>query len=178
MFGTVAHTQAQGPPEEGPEISPVVREQRLRDWIKKQTLNEERLEFNKDFPAINQQFQARHDKDFILPDAFSQIRPVPKQPELHGLYSVPVAGEIVPGVVDPRYRPGILVNSSDLLQNNLERGTGSIAAVPRKPGMGDMLSNDKLLGALKKMLFKGTAEDKDLNMREANQFFGRPWRGV
>ena len=51
------------------------------------------------------------------------------------------------------------------------------AGVPRKPGMGDMLSNEKLLHALKKMVFQGTADDKDLNMREANQYFGRQWRG-
>ena len=174
MFGTVAYNQE---PIEGPEEGPFVKEQRLRESIKKQTLNEEKLEFNKDFPAINEQFQARHDSDFLLPDAFTQLRPVPKQPELHGLYSVPVAGEIVPGYVDMRLKPGILVNTSDLVQNSLERGTGSIAGVPRKPGMGDMLSNDKLLGALKKMLFQGKASDKDLNMREANQFFGRSWRG-
>ena len=84
----------------------------------------------------------------------------------------------MPGYIDPRIRPGILVNNSDLVQNSIERGIGSIDTVPRKPGMGDMLSNQAFLDSLKKMLFKGTADDKDLNMREANQFFGRPWRGV
>ena len=175
MFGTVAYNQD---PVQGPEESPAVREQKLQKWIKKQTLNEEFLEFNKHFPEINEQFRARHDSDFLLPDAYTQLAPVPQQPELHGQYSTPVAGEVVPGYIDPRIRPGILVNNSDLVQNSIERGIGSIDTVPRKPGMGDMLSNQAFLDSLKKMLFKGTADDKDLNMREANQFFGRPWRGV
>ena len=175
MFGTVAHNR---PPVEGPEVSPAAREERLQKWIQKQTLNEEKLEFNKDFPAINAPFQARHDQDFLLPDAYSQLAPVPQQPELHGQYSTPMGGSTVPGVVDPRLQVAGLVNNSDLLPNNLERGTGSIASVPRKPGMGDMLNNENMLNALRKMMFQGKADDKDLNMREANQFFGRPYRGV
>ena len=174
MFGTVAYN---ADPVEGPAESHAVREQRLRDWIKRQTLNEEKLEFNKDFRPVDDRFIARHDRNFVLPDAYTQLAPVPKQPELHGQYSIPVAGEIVPGVLDPRLKPGRLVNSSDLYANNLDRGTGSIAAIPAKPGLGDMLSNEQLLNALKKMVFQGTASDKDLDMREANQFFGRPWRG-
>ena len=174
MFGTVAYNQE---PAEGPEESPAIREKRLQDWIKRQTLREEQLEFNHDFPEVNDRFRARHDTSYLLPDAFTQLRPVPRQPELHGQYSQPTPGEVVPGIVDPRLRVGRLVNNSDLYANNLERGTGSIAAVPRKPGLGDMLSNEKLLEALKKMVYKGTAEDRDINMREANQFFGRPWRG-
>ena len=175
MFGTVAHNE---PPVEGPDNSPAVQEERLQNWIKKQTLNEEKLEFNKDFPAINAQFQARHDQDFLLPDAYSQLAPVPTQPELHGQYSIAMSGSIVPGVVDPRLRVAGLVNNSDLIPNNLERGTGSIGSVPRKPGLGNMLNNEDMLKALKKLMFQGTADDKDLNMREANQFFGRPYRGV
>ena len=175
MFGTVAYNR---PPIEGPEVSPAAREERLQKWIQKQPLNEENVEFNKDFPAINEQFQARHDEDFLLPDAYSQLAPVPTQPELHGQYSTPMIGNTVPGVVDPRLQVAGSVNNSDLLPNNLERGTGSIASVPRKPGMGDMLNNENMLNALRKMMFQGKADDKDLNMREANQFFGRPYRGV
>ena len=174
MFGTAQYNQD---PVQGPAESPAIQEQRLREWIRRTTLNEEKNEFNPDFKPVDDRFTARHDSDFLLPDAYTQLRPVPKQPELHGHYSVPTPGEIVPGMVDPRLRPGRLVNNSDLYANNLDRGTGSIAAVPRKPGMGDMLSNEKLLNALKKMVFQGTADDKDLNMREANQYFGRQWRG-
>ena len=175
MFGTVEHNQE---PVEGPDESPVVRESKLRKWIKKQALSEERLEFNRDFKAVNDQFTARHDRDFILPDAFSQLMPVPTQPELHGMYSVPMIGSTVPGHVDPRLKNIGLVNNSDLISNNLERGTGSIAAVPRMPGLGDKLSNQNVLNALKKMLFKGTADDKDINAREMDRFAGRPWRGL
>ena len=174
MFGTAEYNKD---PEQGPEESGVVRESKLRRWIRKQTLNEERLEFNKDFPAINGQFAARHDRDFILPDAFTQLQPVPTQPELHGQFSVPMIGSTVPGWVDPRLQNIGLVNSSDLIPNNLERGTGSIASVPRAPGIGDKLNNRTVLDALKKMIFKGTAEDKDINAREMDRFSGRPWRG-
>ena len=178
MFGTVQHNINQEDQAEGPAENPVLRESKLRKWIQRQTLNEERLEFNKDFKAVNEQFAARHDRDFILPDAFSQLMPVPRQPELHGMYSVPMIGSTVPGFVDPRLRNTGLVNNSDLISNNLERGTGSIAAVPRMPGLGDKLSNQNVLNALKKMMFKGTADDKDINAREMDRFAGRPWRGV
>ena len=178
MFGTVAHNLGtDNPVYEGPENNPVLREANMRKWMQKQALNEERLEFNKNFPAINSQFVARHDRDFILPDAYSQLMPVPRQPELHGMYSIPMIGSTVPGYVDPRLRNVGLVNNSDLITNNLERGTGSIAAVPRVPGLGDKLSNQNVLNALKKMLFKGTADDKDINAREMDRFTGRPWRG-
>ena len=173
MFGTAAYNRD---PVEGPEESPVVKEQRLRNWIRKQTLREERLEFNKDFPAVNERFQARHDSDFLLPDAYAQLRPVPTQPELHGMYSSAMIGSTVPGYIDPRLSNAGVVGNSDLVSSNLERGTGSIGMVPRAPGMGDKLTNDKMLGALKKMLFKGTAEDKDLNVREWTTDTDRPWR--
>ena len=184
MFGTVAYNQE---PVQGPEEGPVVKEHKLRDWMKQQTQNEERLDFNKNFQAVDETFRARHDQEFLLPDAFRQLAPVPVQPELHGQYSTPVAGQVVPGFVNPRLTAGTLVNNSDMVPNNLDRGTGRLSAIPdplyrhktlRKPGMGDMLNNEKMIGALKKMLFQGTAADKDLNMREANQFFGRPWRGI
>ena len=174
MFGTV---QYNADPVQGPEENPVLQASKLREWIKKQTLNEERLEFNKDFAAVNAPFKARHDKDFLLPDAYAQLALVPKQPELHGLFSQPMIGSTVPGQIDGRLRSVGLVNNSDLVPNNLERGTGSIASVPRAPGIGDKLNDEKLLGALRKMLFKGTAEDKDINAREMDRFAGRPWRG-
>ena len=174
MFGTV---QYNADPVQGPEENPVLRAAKLRDWIRRQTLNEERLEFNKDFQAVNAPFRARHDKDFLLPDAFSQLMPVPRQPELHGQFSIPMIGSTVPGYIDPRLRNVGLVNNSDLVPNNLERGTGSIASVPRAPGIGDKLSNENLLGALRKMIFKGTADDADINAREMDRFSGRIWRG-
>lgn len=182
MFGTVAYNQE---PVEGPEENPVLREARLRNWIRKQTLKEESLNFNNDFkpvrgpfhPLHNKQFDARHDSDFLLPDAFNQLMPVPKQPELHGLYSSPMIGSTVPGYVDPRLKNIGLVNNSDLVPNNLERGTGSISSVPRMPGVGDKLSDERVLGAIKKMLFKGTADDKDLEARQMDSLSGRPWRG-
>ena len=182
MFGTVAYNED---PKEGPEENPVLREAKPRDWMRKQALREERLNFNNDFvpaegpfnPHHNKQFNARHDSDFLLPDAYSQLMPVPKQPELHGLFSTPMIGSTVPGFVDPRLRNVGLVNNSDLVPNNLERGTGSIASVPRAPGIGDKLSNDAVLGALKKMLFQGTADDKDIDARQMDRHTGRPWRG-
>ena len=130
MFGTAAYNRD---PVEGPEESPVVKEQRLRNWIRKQTLREERLEFNKDFPAVNERFQARHDSDFLLPDAYAQLRPVPTQPELHGMYSSAMIGSTVPGYIDPRLSNAGVVGNSDLVSSNLERGTGSIGMVPRAP---------------------------------------------
>ena len=181
MYGTAAYNrdrlQSEQGPVQGPEESPVVQDQKLRDWIRKQTLREERLEFNKDFPEVNERFQARHDSDFLLPDAYAQLRPVPTQPELHGMYSVPMIGSNVPGYVDPRLTNIGVVGNSDLVSSDLQRGTGSVGMVPRAPGLGDKLTNDKMLGALKKMLFKGTAEDKDLNVREWDRISGRPWRG-
>ena len=132
MFGTARYNQD---PVEGPEESPVVREQKLRNWIRKQTLREERLEFNRDFPAVNERFQARHDSDFVLPDAYAQLRPVPTQPELHGMYSSAMIGSTVPGYIDPRLTNMGIVGNSDLVSSDLERGTGSIGLVPRAPGI-------------------------------------------
>ena len=86
-------------------------------------------------------------------------------------------GSTVPGYVDPRLKNIGLVNNSDLVPNNLERGTGSISSVPRMPGVGDKLSDERVLGAIKKMLFKGTADDKDLEARQMDSLSGRPWRG-
>ena len=174
MFGTAAYNRQDV--VEGPEESPVVQDQKLRKWIQKQTAQEERLEFNKDFPAVNERFQARHDSDFLLPDAYAQLRPVPTQPELHGMYSSAMIGSTVPGYIDPRVTNVGIVGNSDLVSSDLQRGGGSVGVVPRKPGMGDKLTNEHVLGALKKMLFKGTAEDKDLNVREWDRFSGRPWR--
>ena len=175
MFGTA---QYNADPVQGPEENPVLQASKLREWIKKQTLNEERLEFNPGFQAIDAPFKARHDKDFLLPDAYSQLALVPKQPELHGMYSVPMIGSTVPGQVDGRLKNIGLVNNSDLVPNNLERGTGSIASVPRAPGIGDKLNDERLLGALRKMLFKGTADDKDIEARQMDRFANRRWRGV
>ena len=48
MFGTVQYNEARDrevDPEQGPEESPAIQEKRLRDWIQKQTANEERLVF-------------------------------------------------------------------------------------------------------------------------------------
>ena len=174
MFGTVQYNRD---PTEGPEENPVLQAAKYREWIRRQTLNEERLDFNPDFRPVNAPFKARHDRDFLLPDAFSQLQPVPRQPELHGLFSTPMIGSTVPGYIDPRLRSTGLVNNSDLVPNNLERGTGSIASVPRAPGIGDKLSNEAVIGALRKMIFKGTADDQDINAREMDRFAGRPWRG-
>lgn len=159
-----------------------VREERLREWIKRNTQREEKNEFNRSFKPVNvnnAHLSAKYDEHFIYPDALSVIAPPDKTPGLHGHYSIPMVGATVPGVVDPNAQAyGPIVNDSDLIPNNLDRKEGASELVPRMPGLGDRLQDKAVLGALKKLLFKGTADDKDLDMRDMNEFFGRPWRGV
>ena len=83
MFGTVQYNEARDRevnPEQGPEESPAIQEQRLRDWIQKQTENEERLEFNPSFKPVDDRFSARHDQDFLLPDAYTNFVLCPSNP--------------------------------------------------------------------------------------------------
>ena len=182
MFGTVAHNiPVRDPmgPTEGGVGDDAVREHRLREWIKKNSLREEKYEFNRKFEPVHAHLAAKYDDKFIYPDALSVIAEPDRTPGLHGHYSEPMVGSTVPGVVNPNVRPfGPIVNDPDLIPNNLDRKSGGMEAVPAMPGIGDRLQDKDVLGALKKLLYKGTADDKDLDMRDANEFFGRPWRGV
>ena len=81
-----------------------IQEQKYRNYIARMMKQERSLDFNKDFAPVNAPFRAKHDKDFILPDAFTQFAPAPKGPEMHGMYSQATVGSTVPGFVDPRGR--------------------------------------------------------------------------
>ena len=187
MFGTIAHnvpapSDPMGPPENEQPGDAAVREHRLREWIKRNTMKEEKNEFNRHFAPVNTNnahLSAKYDEKFIYPDALSVIAEPDKTPGFHGHYSHAMVGSTVPGVVDPNAKPfGPIVNNSDLIPNNLDRKEGAMDLVPAMPGIGDRLQDKNVLNALKKLIFKGTADDKDLDMRNADEFFGRPWRGV
>ena len=185
MFGTVAHnvpTPDPMGPDAGQPGDAAVREHRLRQWIKKNTLGEEKQEFNRHFKSVNPDnahLSAKYDEKFIYPDALSVIAEPDRTPGFHGDYSTPMVGSTVPGVVDPNAKPfGPIVSNSDLIPNNLDRKDGATDLVPRMPGVGDRLQDKDVLNALKKLIFKGTADDKDLDARNMDDFFGRPWRGV
>ena len=56
MFGTVAHnvpTPDPMGPDDGGIGDAAVREHRLREWIKKNTVGEEKQEFNRRFKPVN-----------------------------------------------------------------------------------------------------------------------------
>ena len=101
-----------------------VQEQHFRNWQAQQIANERRNDFNSGHPGVNAGVRAKHDTDFILPDAYTTIGPVPvlHGPEFHGQYSIPMVGSSVPGFVDPRVRSVGLSNFSDLLPSGIEYG--------------------------------------------------------
>ena len=154
-----------------------IQEQKYRNYIMKMAKQEEAMDFNKEFPAVNAPFRAKHDKDFILPDAFTQFAPAPKGPEMHGMYSQATVGSTVPGFVDPRVRSVGLVNYSDLLPSNLKRADGSLGVVPHRQEMGDKLNDRNILSAFRKLLKTGQQSDKDIDARELDAF-RRGWRDV
>ena len=152
-------------------------EHRLRRYQARLAAQESRLDFNKDFPEVNAPFRAKHDTDFILPDAYTTIGPAPKGPELHGHYSQALVGSTYPGFPDPRVQSVGLVNFSDLLPSQLRRSAGSMASVPHMSQLGDQLTDKKLLSAFRKLLGTGMQSDKDIDARELDTG-RRGWRGV
>ena len=158
-----------------------VQEQHFRNWQAQQMASERRNDFNSGHPGVNAGVRAKHDTDFILPDAYTTIGPVPvlHGPEFHGQYSIPMAGSCVPGFVDPRVRSVGLSNFSDLLPSGIGKraGQGSMAAVPHRADLGDALNDKNILSAFRKLLHKGEQNDKDVDARQLDQF-RRGWRQV
>ena len=154
-----------------------IQEQKYRNYMLKLAKQEERLDFNADFPAVNQPFRATHDTDFILPDAFTTFAPAPRGPEMHGQFSQAMVGSTVPGFPDPRVRSAGVANYSDLLISNISRATGSMHVVPHRTEMGDKLNDRNILNAFRKLLKTGEQSDKDIDARELDSF-RRGWRDV
>ena len=169
--------QAAANPAKVIDVEEELQEQKYRNYIMKMAKQEEALDFNKEFAPVNAPFRAKHDKDFILPDAFTQFAPAPKGPEMHGMYSQAMVGSTVPGFVDPRVRSVGLVNYSDLLPSNLKRADGSLGVVPHRAEMGDKLNDRNILSAFRKLLKTGQQSDKDIDARELDAF-RRGWRDV
>ena len=163
--------------DEKVELAEDAQEQKIRNYLMKLAKQEERLDFNRDFPAVNETFRARHDTDFILPDAFTQFAPAPKGPEMHGQYSQAMIGSTVPGFVDPRVQSVGISNYSDLFMSNLSRASGSMHVVPHRAEMGDKLNDKNILNAFRKLLKTGEQSDKDIDARELDSF-RRGWRDV
>lgn len=169
----MAAVQPQQPP-----VAVDEEEERLKAYMKRMAAQEARLDFNQDFPEVNRPFQAKHDTDFILPDAYTTIGPAPKGPELHGHYSQAMTGSTYPGFPDPRVQPAGLVNFSDLLPSKLKRSSvGSMASVPHMSQLGDKLTDKNLLSAFRKLLRTGQQTDKDIDARELDTG-RRGWRGT
>ena len=176
--------QPLGPPNRPPtreEARAEQQEQLYRNWQAEQMANERRNDFNSGYPGVNAGVRAKHDTDFILPDAYTTIGPVPvlHGPEFHGQYSIPMVGKTVPGFPDPRVRSVGLSNFSDLLPSAVGRraGVGSMAAVPHRADLGDALNDKNILTAFRKLLHKGEQNDKDIDARQLDQF-RRGWRQV
>ena len=158
-----------------------VQEQHYRNWQAEQMANERRNDFNAGNPGVNAGVRSRHDTDFILPDAYTTIGPVPvvHGEEFHGQFSTPMIGRTVPGFVDPRVRSVGLSNFSDLLPSGIGKraGQGSLAAVPHRADLGDKLNDKNILTAFRKLLQQGEQNDKDIDARQLDQF-RRGWRQV
>ena len=158
-----------------------VQEQHYRNWQAEQMANERRNDFNPGHPGVNAGVRAKHDTDFILPDAYTTIGPNPvlHGPEFHGQYSIPMVGSSVPGFVDPRVRSVGLSNYSDLLPSGIGKraGQGSMERVPHRADLGDALNDKNILTAFRKLLHKGEQTDKDIDARQLDQF-RRGWRQV
>ena len=187
-----AYVPQAGPPVVPPPAPPAApmtpeearkeqQEQNYRNWQAEQMGNERRLDFNSGSPGVNAGVRSKHDTDFILPDAYTTIGPVPvlHGPEFHGQYSLPMVGSSVPGFVDPRVRSVGLSNFSDLLPSGIGKraGQGSMAAVPHRADLGDKLNDSNILSAFRKLLHKGEQNDKDIDARQLDQF-RRGWRQV
>ena len=159
----------------------VAQERAFRNWQAQQMANERRNDFNSGFPGLNAGVRSKFDTDFILPDAYTTIGPVPvlHGPEFHGQYSIPMAGSTVPGFPDPRVRSVGLSNFSDLLPSGIGKraGQGSVGLVPHRADLGDRLNDKNILTAFRKLLHKGEQDDKDIDARQLDQF-RRGWRMV
>ena len=157
------------------------QEEKYRSFIAEQMENERRNDFNAGTPAINAGVRSRHDTDFILPDAYTTIGPVPVEhgQEFHGQFSTPMIGSSVPGFADPRVRSVGLSNFSDLLPSGIGKraGQGSVGLVPHRADLGDKLNDKNILSAFRKLLNKGEQDDKDIDARQLDQF-RRGWRQV
>ena len=173
--------QPLGPPNRPPtreEARAEQQEQLYRNWQAEQMANERRNDFNSGYPGVNAGVRAKHDTDFILPDAYTTIGPVPvlHGPEFHGQYSIPMAGSSVPGFVDPRVRSVGLSNYSDLLPSGLGKRAGQ-GSMEHRADLGDALNDKNILTAFRKLLHKGEQTDKDIDARQLDQF-RRGWRQV
>ena len=188
----MAYVPQAGPPVVPPPAPPAAdmtpeeeraaeQEDKYRTFIAEQMENERRNDFNAGDPGVNAGVRSRHDTDFILPDAYTTIGPVPVAhgEEFHGQFSTPMIGSSVPGFPDPRVRSVGLSNHSDLLPSGIRKraGQGSLAAVPHRADLGDKLNDKNILSAFRKLLNKGEQDDKDIDARQLDQF-RRGWRQV
>ena len=159
----------------------VAQERAFRGWQAQQMANERRNDFNPGYPAVNAGVRAKHDTDFILPDAYTTIGPVPVAhgEEFHGQFSKAMIGSSVPGFADPRVRSVGLSNFSDLLPSGIGKraGQGSVGLVPHRADLGDKLNDSNILSAFRKLLNRGVQDDKDIDARQLDQF-RRGWRQV
>ena len=180
----VPPVQPLGPPNRPPtreEARAEEQEAKYRTFIAQQMENERRNDFNTGTPGINAGVRSRHDTDFILPDAYTTIGPVPvaHSEEFHGQFSKAMIGSTVPGFPDPRVRSVGLSNFSDLLPSGIRKraGQGSMAVVPHRADLGDKLNDKNILAAFRKLLNTGEQSDKDIDARQLDQF-RRGWRQV
>ena len=180
----VPPVQPAGPPNRPPtreEARAEEQEAKYRTFIAQQMENERRNDFNSGTPGINAGVRSRHDTDFILPDAYTTIGPVPVAhgQEFHGQFSTAMIGSTVPGFPDPRVRSVGLSNFSDLLPSGIRKraGQGSMAVVPHRADLGDKLNDKNILSAFRKLLNTGEQSDKDIDARQLDQF-RRGWRQV
>ena len=188
----MAYVPQAGPPVVPPPAPPAAdmtpeeeraaeQEDKYRTFIAEQMENERRNDFNAGDPGVNAGVRSRHDTDFILPDAYTTIGPVPVAhgEEFHGQFSTPMIGSSVPGFPDPRVRSVGLSNYSDLLPSGIRKraGQGSMAAVPHRADLGDKLNDKNILSAFRKLLHTGEQSDKDIDARQLDQF-RRGWRQV
>ena len=187
-----AYVPQAGPPVVPPPAPPAAamtpeeeraakQEDKYRSFIAQQMENERKNDFNAGTPGVNAGVRSRHDTDFILPDAYTTIGPVPVThgEEFHGQFSTAMVGSSVPGFVDPRVRSVGLSNFSDLLPSGIRKraGQGSMAAVPHRADLGDKLNDKNILSAFRKLLNTGEQNDKDIDARQLDQF-RRGWRQV
>ena len=180
----VPPVQPLGPPNRPPtreEARAEEQEKNYRNFIAQQMENERKNDFNAGYPGINAGVRSRHDTDFILPDAYTTIGPVPVAhgQDFHGQFSTPMIGSSVPGFPDPRVRSVGLSNFSDLLPSGIGKraGQGSVGLVPHRADLGDKLNDKNILSAFRKLLNKGEQDDKDIDARQLDQF-RRGWRQV
>ena len=167
-----------GPPiieDEPEEKAQRTQEGAYRAFIAQQMANEQKLDFAPGTPGV----RAKHDTDFILPDAFTTIgpKPIDHGNQFHGQFSRAMIGSAVPGFADPRARSVGLSNISDLYPSSINKRASTMQMVPHRADLGDGLSNQKLLSAFRRMVQEGKQTDKDIDARQLDSF-RRGWRQV